>query len=331
MILAGDIGGTKTNLALYSLERDRLIQVAEQNFSSRDYRGIDPLLEEFAASHNAELEAICLGVAAPVIGGRAKTTNLPWLLEEDTISRNLRVKQVKLLNDLEAAAYGVLCLGDDDFVILNRGATERDGNRALIAAGTGLGESIMAWDGKNFHPVASEGGHGDYAPRTSREIALLEYLMGRFQHVSYERVLSGPGLLNIYSFLKDSGRYEEPDWLAGRLRVDDPSAEISRVALAGEAEICVEALDVFVSVYGAEAGNMALRGYALGGVYVCGGIAPKILKKLQDGTFMKAFVEKGRYKDFNSTIPVSVVLNEKTALLGAAHYANSFMKSRERS
>jgi glucokinase len=225
-----------------------------------------------------------------------------------------------LINDLEATAYGLFTLEEKEVFVLHEGLKVAEANIGLIAAGTGLGESILFWDGRYHRPSASEGGHADFAPRTAREIDLLRYLIPRFGHVSYERVLSGPGLVNIYQFLKDEAGFSEPEWLAERITTEDPGAVISEVALAGEAEICVQALDLFASVYGAEAGNLALRAKALGGIYIGGGIAPKILKKLKDGTFMRSFLDKGRYSEFVSTIPVKVVLNEQAALQGAAYY-----------
>lgn len=321
IVLASDIGGTKTNLALFSVEGDALTPVVKKSFASRDYPGLEPLLREFLTDHNAPVRSACFGVAGPVVDGRCKTPNLPWVLDRREISRFLRLDSVALINDLEATAYGVLILGAGEFEVLNEGLSRTEGNKALIAAGTGLGEAILYWDGSGCRPSASEGGHADFAPRTPREIRLLRYLMARFGRVSYERVVSGPGLLSIYHFLKDSRRFKEPPWLKKRLAQGDPAAVISEVALAGEVKICVEALDLFVSLYGAEAGNLALKAKAIQGVYVGGGIAPKILKKLKDGTFMRAFTDKGRYSDFLSAIPVQVVLNEETALLGAAHYA----------
>jgi glucokinase len=238
------------------------------------------------------------------------------------LRRALKLGAVHLLNDLEASAYGLVTLENDEFFTLNEGKMRQTGNKALIAAGTGLGQAMLYDDGRHFRPLASEAGHADFAPRDEVEIELLRYLIGRFGHVSYERVLSGPGLFNIYRFLKESRGMEEPAWLAERFSAgDDPSAIVSKAALAKEAEICVKTLDLFVSIYGAEAGNMALRAKSVRGLYVGGGIAPKILDKLKDGAFMRAIVEKGRYADMLAAMPVKVVLNEKTALRGAAYYA----------
>jgi glucokinase len=322
LVLAGDIGGTKTHLALFSVEGEKLRATTSRTFQSKGYSGLLPVLREFLAGAHPAIDASCFGIAGPVVDGKVKTPNLPWTVDSSELSDALKLDSVGLLNDLEAAAYGIFTLGDDEFFGLSEGTIRLSGNKALIAAGTGLGEAILYDDGHHFHPLASEGGHADFAARSDLEIELLRYLIGRLGHVSYERVLSGPGLFNIYSFLKESGRFEEPAWLAERLATAvDPSAVISETALAHQAEISVKTLDMFVSVYGAEAGNLALSAKAVRGVYVGGGIAPKILDKLKDGTFMRAFVDKGRYKDFLSTIPVKVVLNEEAALRGAAYYA----------
>jgi glucokinase len=280
------------------------------------------VVQEFLAAQRESIDGACFGIAGPVVDGKVKTPNLPWVVDSDEVSRALKLDGVTLLNDLEAAAYGIFSLDNDEFYSLNEGVMRRSGNKALIAAGTGLGQAILYDDGRHFRPLASEGGHGDFAPRNELEIELLRYLIGRFGRVSYERVVSGPGLFNIYRFLKEARGFEEPKWLAERIaNGDDPSAEVTKAALANEAEICVLALNLFVSVYGAEAGNLALRTKSVRGLYIGGGIAPKILNKLKDGTFMRAFVDKGRYADFNAAIPVAVVLNQQAPLRGAAYYA----------
>jgi glucokinase len=327
LVLAGDIGGTKTNLGLYSVHGDKLRSESTQTFPSKSYSGLLPVLQEFLAGTQHAIDSACFGIAGPVVDGKVKTPNLPWTIDTAESRRALKLDSVTLLNDLEAAAYGILTLEEDDFYTLNEGTMRKSGNKALIAAGTGLGQAILYDDGRHFHPLASEGGHADFAPRNELEIELLRHLIGRFGHVSYERVVSGPGLFNIYRFLKEVRGLEEPSWLTEQLSAaDDPSVVISKAALANEAEICVEALDLFVSVYGAEAGNLALRAKSVRGLYVGGGIAPKILDKLKDGSFMRAFVDKGRYTDLMATIPVQVVLNEQAALRGAAYYA-AFLSS----
>ena len=322
LILAGDIGGTKTILALFSVRGEKLHAESQQIFPSKRYSGLVPVLQDFLAGAHPSIDAACFGIAGAVVDGKVTTPNLPWMVDIEDLRRLLKIDAVTILNDLEAAAYGVLTLEDDEFFTLNEGIMRHGGNKALIAAGTGLGQAILHDDGRRFRPLATEAGHGDFAPRNDLEIELLRHLMGRFGHVSYERVVSGPGLWNIYRFLRDVRGLEEPKWLSERLATAvDPSAAISQAALNGEAAICSEALTIFVSVYGAEAGNLALRGKAVRGVYIGGGIAPKILDKLKDGTFMRAFAAKGRYTDLVKAIPVQVVLNQEAALRGAAYYA----------
>jgi glucokinase len=322
LVLAGDIGGTKTNLALFSVQGEKLRAELLRTFESKRYSGLLPVLREFLSGDSHRIEAACFGIAGPVIDGAVKTSNLPWVVDSGELSRALKVDPVHLLNDLEASAYGIFTLENDEFFVLNEGTMRHSGNKALIAAGTGLGQAILHDDGRCFRPLATEAGHADFAPRNGLEIELLRYLIGRFGHVSYERVLSGPGLFNIYSFLKETGQFEEPNWLAERFAAEaDDSAVISKAALAHEAEICVKALELFLSMYGAEAGNLALRANSVRGLYVGGGIAPKILDALKDGTFMRAFVDKGRYRDFLAAVPVQVILNERAALRGAAYYA----------
>ena len=322
LVLAGDIGGTKTSLALFSINDDKLRMETEHNFPSKKYSGLVPILDEFSVRNNKSIDAACFGVAGPVVDGHVKTTNLPWVIDSQVLRQALRVDTVYLLNDLEAAAYGVFTLDNEEFYTLNEGTMHSTGNKALIAAGTGLGQAILYDDGRHFHALPSEGGHADFAPRTELEIDLLRYLLARFGHVSYERVLSGPGLFNIYRFLKESRGMAEPPLLAERFAAgDDPAAVISTTALAKEAEICCTALDLFVSIYGAEAGNMALRFKSVRGLYVGGGIAPKILDKLKDGTFMRSFIDKGRYTELLAAMPVQVVLNPQAGLRGAGYYA----------
>jgi glucokinase len=322
LILAGDIGGTKTHLALFSLEGEKLQPRLKKTFSSKQYPGLEPVVEEFLAGNKVSISRTAFGVAGPVVGGKVKTPNLPWVIDAGKIAQLFEVGSVALLNDLEAGAYGIFTLKPDELFTLNEGVSGLRGNRVLIAAGTGLGEATLYDDGRHYHPIASEGGHGDFAPRDETEIDLLRYLIKKFGHVSYERVVSGPGVANIYTFLRDSGRIDEPDWLKEKIAAaEDVSAAISQEGLAGSSAISVQTMDLFVSVYGAEAGNLALRGKAIGGVYVGGGIAPKILAKLKDGTFMRAFLDKGRYRQLLSSIPVRVILNDQAALQGAAFYA----------
>lgn len=325
MILAGDIGGTKTVIALYAHSAaGTLQQIHLQTFPSQDYLTLESILDEYrqqAPKH--ALKSACFGVAGAVINGQCRTTNLPWSLSEQALAKTLGITTVKLLNDLEAAAYGMLFLDAHEYTLLNPGAANASGNIAVIAAGTGLGEAMLYWDGTHHHPIASEGGHCDFSPRNDREIELLKYLRQRLNgHVSYERVLSGPGLLNIYQFLRDGGYGSEPNWLAEELRDGDPSATISRHALSGQEPLCIAALNMFISIYGAEAGNLALKCLAVGGVSIGGGIAPKILPALTGAGFMDAFLDKGRFAPLLKDIPVRVSTNPQTPLLGAAQYAD---------
>jgi len=321
MILAGDIGGTKIVIGLFEQAGGRLQAVREETFPSKSYATLEAILDRFlGGGSRPALRSACFGVAGPVIEGKSKTTNLPWELDELTLEKSLQVPRVKLLNDLEAAAYGMLHLDPTDLSVLQPGL-KRQGNIAVIAAGTGLGQAILYWDGAHHHPLASEGGHADFAPHTDLEMELLIYLRREFGHVSCERLLSGPGLFNIYRFLRDSGYATEPEWLRQRIAQGDPGTVISQIGLAGEHPLCTRALDLFCSVYGAEAGNLALKAFAVGGVYVAGGIAPKILPRLQDGTFIHAFTDKGRLSDLMRSIEVKVTLNPRAPLIGAAHYA----------
>lgn len=350
MILAGDIGGTKTNLALFDWTTKRVDPTRAQSFHSADFASLEEIIEEFlvppASSSPAEAEAgaeesasdneapkaaappepitidaACFGVAGPVVNNHSHTTNLPWMIDGPTIAKQFSIQKVQLLNDLEATAYGILLLTPNEVEVLNPGnPPQKKQALALIAAGTGLGESILFWNGDQYRPMPSEGGHADFAPNSDNEIDLLRHLRSHYLHVSYERVLSGPGLHAIYEYLRDSKK-NEPTWLAEKIKVEDPAATIAEAGLKGQAEIAKQALDLFASIYGAEAGNLVLKAMALDGVYVAGGIAPKLLAKLKDGTFMKAFTNKGRYKRMMSTIPVKVVMNDKTALLGAASFA----------
>lgn len=322
LVLAGDIGGTKTHLALFSVRGEKLHAEGLRTFPSKRYSGLVPLLQEFLAGDAPKIDAASFGIAGPVVDGKVKTPNLPWMIDTADLRRALKLDCVALLNDLEAGAYGIFTLGNDEFCTLNEGTMRQAGNKALIAAGTGLGQAILYDDGHHFRPLASEGGHADFAPRNELEIELLRHLIERFDHVSYERVLSGPGLFNIYRFFKERRGLEEPQWLTERFAAsDDNSAVVSKTALAGEAEICVKSLELFASLYGAEAGNLALTAKSLRGIYIGGGIAPKILAKLKDGTFMRSFVDKGRYADLLAAMPVQVVLNDQAALRGAAYYA----------
>jgi glucokinase len=324
MILAGDIGGTKTVIALFEGTGSHLRLVRDATFISKKYASLEAILAEFVAPEPQLLvRAACFGVAGAVIDGKSRLTNLSWQLDEQTLGTVIKTPRVKLLNDLEAAAYGMLYLPENELEILDRGSRPRlRGTVAVIAAGTGLGEAMLYWDGQRHHPIASEGGHCDFAPRTDQEIELLRYLRARFDnHVSYERVLSGPGFYQVYCFLRDSGYAPESPELARQLQSGDPSIPITQLGLAGTDPLSVATLELFSSIYGAEAGNLALKCVAVGGLFVGGGIAPKILPALKKGGFLEAFRDKGRFAGLLQSVEVSVALNPRAPLLGAAHYA----------
>ena len=320
MILAADVGGTKTVVALLATAGRKLRISAQERLKSADFPSLERLLRKFLAKHNARIEAAGFGVAGPVSAGRCVATNLPWVVNSASLRRALPVKRVALLNDLEAMAYGIEALPASSFAVLNPGCPQSKGNRAVLAAGTGLGEAALVWEGVGYRAVASEGGHADFAPRNELEVELWRDLRARFGHVSYERVLSGPGKVAIYEFLKRTGRGNESSAVTKQLTLRDPSPRISELALLGRSARCVQALNLFMSIYGAEAGNVALKFLATGGIYLGGGIAPSILPLLKRGAFMKAFTDKGRFSAFLSRVPVRVILEERAALLGAAHY-----------
>jgi glucokinase len=325
VILAGDIGGTNARLALYEVRDGKLEQVIETVFPSRQHSGLDEIVAKFAdqltAQHLHKPEAACFGIAGPVVNGRSETSNLPWVVESTQLAAVLGLPKVLLINDLEANAWGIATLSGDDLVTLNQIQGQPTGNQAVVSAGTGLGEAGLYWNGMQHHVFACEGGHCDFAPRNEVETQLLQYLMARFGHVSYERILSGPGLVNVFNFLRDTGHGRPEPWLVDEMASSDPAAAISRAAMQGKSELCEQALDLFISIYGAEAGNMALKVMATGGVFLGGGIAPKIVSKLKGPLFMDAFRSKGRLQRVLEAIPVSVITNDKTALLGAAQCA----------
>jgi glucokinase len=321
MILAGDIGGTHTRIALFQQNQQRLEKILDRVYPSRDYPSLDEIVSLFVSNENVRVSAACFGIAGPVMHGRVSTPNLAWVVDTLQLAKLLQVKTVWLINDLQAHASGIDDLGKADFIDLNTAAAG-EGNAALIAAGTGLGEAGLYWDGAARHAFACEGGHCDFAPRNELEMELLRYLVSKYSRVSYERVLSGPGLQNIYDFLRDSGTQEEPPWLREELgRAPDPTMVISHVGMNGKAAICEQALDIFVSVYGAEAGNLALKLLATGGVYLSGGIAARILPRLQRPSFLQAFVSKGRMQPLMEKIPVKVINNDQVGVIGAARYA----------
>jgi len=321
MLLIGDIGGTKTALAVVSKELGPRHLVAEATFPSTKFASLEAIVREFLKDINLAIDDAVFGVAGPVVEGRTKLTNLPWVLDGNELQEIFHFSSVRILNDLEAIAHAVPILERSELFTLNEGISANKGNIAVVAPGTGLGEAFLTWNGKRYQVHSSEGGHADFAPNSLLETDLLKYLRGRFDHVSYERVCSGPGISNIYSYLKQGGYGNEPLWLTERLAAaDDPAPVVVNAALDEErpCETCVKTLDEFVSILGAEAGNLALKVLATKGVYLGGGIPPRILPFFKKDLFMKSFRSKGRYSGFMDRIPVHIILNTKVALIGAA-------------
>ena len=322
MILAGDIGGTKTNLALYTYKDGALEIQVQHQFVSQKYPNFSDVIEEFISSYKIEnIEAVCLGIAGPIINGVCKTTNLPWTIDSKELQIVCNTSKVKLLNDLEATAYGMLYLNEDEFVDVNPNGKKVDANRAVIAAGTGLGEAILFYNGENYYPIGSEGGHCDFAAQNSLQDELLVWMRKRHpEHVSVERLVSGIGIYTIYEFLKEKNFAKESKIMLELNESDDKNAMVTKCALEGDT-LCTKAIKIFVEIYGAEAGNLALKSLSLGGVYIGGGIAPKILPFLLDGNFLNAFAAKGRFQETLINMQIKISLNQNTALLGSAHFA----------
>jgi glucokinase len=323
MLLAGDLGGTKTNLALFSSEDGPRQPLVQATLPSSHYPSLEALVREFLAQVDFKPQQATFGVAGPVVGGKATITNLPWVMNETQLAKAFNISSVQLINDLVAIAQAVPRLEADELHTLNEGRPVEGGAIAVNAPGTGLGQAFLTWDGSRYRAHASQGGHTDFAPTNTFEIELLHFLMGRFEHVSYERVCSGIGLPNIYDFLKQAGYAEEPSWLAERLaQADDRTPIIVKAALDDEkpCELCVKTLNTFVSLLGTETGNLALKVLATGGVYLGGGIPPRILPALEDERFLQAFRRKGRMSDLMFDMPVHVILHPEAALLGAACY-----------
>ena len=321
LILAGDIGGTKANIALFHVVGSKLSLVREQRYPSAGYPGLNAILREFLADEHQPILAAGFGIPGVVSNGRAKPTNLSWGVDAEEISVEFGIPHVQVLNDLAANACGIAHLPAGDFAIVQRGAPHATGNRCVVSPGTGLGEAGLFWDGHRHHVWACEGGHTDFAPRNELEIALLEYLIKQFVHVSAERVASGMGIENIYKFLRDTGRGTELPAVAQAMKTENAGVVISRFADAGECPMCAKTLDIFVSCLGAEASNMALKTMATGGVFLGGGIPVKLLAHIQSVAFLHAFNDKGRLSSLMENTPVFVILNDQAALLGAAYTA----------
>jgi len=316
VILAGDIGGTNTRLALF--EKNKML--VEEKFSSQKYKSLEEIIQEFLRKQNKKISKAGFGVAGPVQNGRCQTTNLPWLVDAVHLSRMLQIPRVDLLNDLEAKAYGLRMLKKEERFLLHPGNLDQKGNQALIAAGTGLGEAGLYWDGTQHHPFPCEGGHTDFAPRNALEIELFIYLQKQFGHVSYERVVSGPGLHLLYRFFIETGKEKESLLVREEMKQKDPPLVVSEWGKLDKDPACVLALDLFLSLYGAESGNLALKLLSLGGFYIGGGIAPHLIEKMKKGSFLPSFMNKGRFKSLLETIPIWIILNDDASLLGVAYF-----------
>ena len=325
-VLAGDIGGTKTRLAVFDVDGTRLDTVREHSYPSGSYQGLEDIVREFLGGTASDCRYACFGIAGPVQNGRVKTTNLPWVVEEQALAAAFGFERVALINDLEANAWGIDALREDDFCVLNAGNPEGAGNACIVSAGTGLGEAGLYWDGRRHWPFACEGGHADFSPSTDLEIALLTFLRERHGHVSWERVVSGGGIVNVHDFLRAHRSVDVPSWLRDEMAAGDPAAAISMAATDDRDALCAEALDLFIHLYGVEAGNHALKTMATGGVYLGGGVAPKNLERFRGPGFMQGFLGKGRMQPLLETMPVKIILNDRTALFGPALYLETMME-----
>jgi glucokinase len=324
LILAGDVGGTKTHLGLFQRGKHRPTPKIVETYLSSEAPDLETLIRRFLNTHSASVKGACFGVAGPVEKGRSVLTNLSWTISENKIKKDFKWEHVRLINDLAATVRAIPLLTSLEVASLGKGTVVKEGNIGLIAPGTGLGMALLIQTENGYVPVPSEGGHTDFGPNNEMEMGLWQYLNQHLGHVSVERIVSGGGLFNIYSWLRESGRFQEPEWLAKKLRETDPAKAITESAMDQGDPLCTEALDQFVAIFGAAAGNLALMGSTTGGLYLGGGIPPKILPKLEEGSFLNAFSNKGRFKGFLRRIPVHVILNDKAALMGAAHEAFIF-------
>ena len=317
-VLAGDVGGTKTNIALYKIDKGVFTLQRQQRYVSKDHRSLEDIIHDF--SGDALPDRICAAVAGPVIKGKSKLTNLSWTLDCEAMSASLQ-RPVSFINDLEATAYGLAGLKEEERALIAPGDAGAEGNIAILAPGTGLGEAGLYWDGQAYHPFATEGGHSDFAPRTDMDLELFKYLRGQFGHVSWERVVSGMGIKTLYQFCTHARKEKAPDWLVQRMEKEDPAAVISEAAMKREDPVCAEVMDLFVRFLATEASSLVLKMMATGGLYLAGGIPPKILPLIQNENWEKNFDNNGRMHDLSEKVPVYVVLNDKMALMGAAYYA----------
>ena len=317
-VLAGDIGGTKTSLGIFIKGKRRPLLKFFSSYPSAEYKGLEDIIGLFLSENPVKVQNACFGIAGPVENGRCKTTNFPWDVDESGIKKIFKLKKVTLINDLSAMAASVPFLGRSEIFTVNRARPQKNGNISLIAPGTGLGQALLVYHDGKYIPVPSEGGHVDFAPGNDLEAGLLAFLGKQYGHVSIERVISGIGIINIYNYLKSTGKYTEPKWLAKKIKTEEPAKVINDSAGEKGQKLCLKTIDTFLSILGAAAGNLALTGLTKGGVYIGGGIPPKLLWRFKEDTFMKAFIDKGRFSGLMEKIPVNVILNSNAALLGAA-------------
>ena len=316
-VLAGDVGGTKTNLALFRMNGEDVTTVKESSYKSQEFKSITEITDDFLKDQ-PHPEACCIGVAGPVFNGKVKLTNLSWELDSNEIAKQMGLANVYLINDLEATAFGLAMLTDKDLQIIYKGSEAPSGNAAIIAPGTGLGEAGLYFDGKIYHPFATEGGHTDFASRDKTDFELYEYLQNKFGHVSCERVICGPGIFNIYQFLKDEKRMEEPGWLNDEIKKDDAPAVISKHI--EQSNLCNETMRLFIRFLAHETANLVLKMKATGGLFIGGGIAPQLISLFDKYQFNNSYLDSGRMNHLLEKATVSIILNNKTAMLGAAYY-----------
>ena len=326
-VLAGDIGGTKTRVGVFEVDGVECTTVEERSYLSRDYPGLGEIVVDFVGPGGMDCQAACFGIAGPVTGRQMRTTNLAWVVDADVLEARSGIAHVALLNDLEATGWGVSALDESQSAVLNPGRPDAVGNGAVIAAGTGLGEGGIYWNGREARPFACEGGHASFSPTDEQGDRLLQFLRYLHGHVSWERVLSGPGLAELFRFMVSEAGESEPDWFLEADRAGDPVPAVSEMALEGRCDISVRTMELFARLYGEEAGNLALKIMATGGVWVGGGIAPRIRRFLEDGAFMKGFLAKGRMRPLLESMPVRIVLDDRAALLGAARFAAAIESS----
>lgn len=320
-ILAGDIGGTKVNLALFEMSKAGIRIVKADHYPSKEFGSLTDIIQDFLKTHKeASPSAGCFGVAGPVVNGVSAITNLPWFVSAEEISNVTSVSNVMLINDLEATAYGLACLQENDFRTIHEG-THNSGNIAILAPGTGLGEAGLFWDGKFYHPFATEGGHSDFSPRNGIGIELYEYLSAIHEPVSWEHIISGPGIFSIYKFLRDIKNYAEPAWLKEEIESEDPSAAISEAALTNKEAICAETMRLFIMYTARESSNLVLKMKATGGLFLGGGIPPKISTLFSSQAFIENYYDCDRLLELVKSVPIKIIMNDKAALFGAAYYA----------